>query len=74
MRIYGQDYVQKLNSIGFTTEVINIYENYKNFATSYRKGYLYWLHSAKREVTRQKWIAEIIQLCAANKKQKDGSW
>ena len=32
VRIYGQDYVQKLNSIGFTTEVINIYENYKNFA------------------------------------------
>ena len=52
----------------------NAFENYKNFATSYRKGYLYWLHSAKREVTRQKRIAEIIQLCAANKKQKDRSW
>lgn len=50
------------------------YDNYKNFATSYRKGYLYRLHSAKREATRQKRITEIIQLCAANKKQKDGNW
>ena len=32
VRIYGQDYIQKLNSIGFRTEIINIYENYKNFA------------------------------------------
>ncbi len=50
------------------------FENYENFATSYRKGYLYWLFNAKREATRQKRITEIIQLCAANKKQKDGSW
>jgi uncharacterized protein YdeI (YjbR/CyaY-like superfamily) len=50
------------------------YENYKNFATSYRKSYLYWLHSTKREATRQKRIALIIELCAANKKQKEGSW
>jgi uncharacterized protein YdeI (YjbR/CyaY-like superfamily) len=50
------------------------FENYKNFATSYRKSYLYRLHSAKREVTRLKRIDEIIQLCAANKKQKDGNW
>ena len=38
------------------------YTNYQNFASSYRKGYLYWLHSAKREVTRLKRINEIIQL------------
>ncbi|PHR70184.1 MAG: hypothetical protein COA67_08630 [Lutibacter sp.] len=50
------------------------FENYKNFAPSYRKGYLYWLHSAKREATRQKRIAIIIELCAANKKQQDGTW
>ena len=50
------------------------FENYKNFATSYRKGYLYWLHSAKREVTRLKRVEGIIALCTANKKQKDGTW
>ena len=48
--------------------------NYLNFAPSYRKGYLYWLHSAKREATRLKRIDEIIELCAANKKQKEGTW
>lgn len=50
------------------------YKNYRNFATSYRKGYLYWLHSAKREATREKRITQIIKLCSANKKQVDGSW
>lgn len=50
------------------------YNNYLNFAPSYRKGYLYWLHSAKREATRLKRINEIIELCAANKKQKEGTW
>jgi uncharacterized protein YdeI (YjbR/CyaY-like superfamily) len=50
------------------------YNNYLNFAPSYRKGYLYWLHSAKREATRLKRIDEIIELCAANKKQKEGTW
>ena len=48
--------------------------NYLNFAPSYRKGYLYWLHSAKREATRLKRINEIIELCTANKKQKEGTW
>ncbi|WP_299104841.1 YdeI/OmpD-associated family protein [uncultured Tenacibaculum sp.] len=49
------------------------YSNYQNFARSYRKGYLYWLFSAKREATRLKRITEIIQLCEANQKQK-GTW
>ncbi|WP_299224561.1 YdeI family protein [uncultured Psychroserpens sp.] len=49
------------------------FNNYKNFAPSYRKGYLYWLNSAKREATRQKRIIEIIQLCEANIKSK-GNW
>ena len=42
------------------------YNNYQNFAPSYRKGYLYWLNQAKREATRQKRIKEIISLCKAN--------
>ena len=44
--------------------------NYQNFSPSYRKAYLYWLNQAKRELTRQNRIMEIIQLCEANKKQK----
>ena len=47
------------------------FTNYKNFATSYRKGYLYWLNSAKREITRQKRTEEIIRLCEANIKSRD---
>lgn len=46
------------------------FENYKNFAPSYRKNYLYWLHSAKRELTRSKRIEQIILLCNQNKKQR----
>lgn len=45
--------------------------NYKNFATSYRKGYLYWLNSAKREATKQKRIDEIIRLCELNEKSRN---
>lgn len=47
--------------------------NYKNFAPSYRKSYLYWLHQAKREATRKNRIIEIIRLCGANIKSR-GNW
>lgn len=46
------------------------FQNYKAFATSYKKGYLYWLHSGKRKATRDKRIAEIIRLCEANIKMR----
>ena len=46
------------------------FENYNNFSRGYRKSYLSWLHSAKREETRQKRIAEIIELCASNIKSR----
>jgi len=49
----------------------NAFENYLNFAPSYRKQYLYWLNQAKREATKQKRIAEIIKLCDANIKSRD---
>ena len=49
------------------------FQNYKNFAPSYRKGYLYWLNQAKREETKQKIIIEIIKLCEINKKDR-GKW
>ena len=47
------------------------FNNYKNFAPSYKKGYLYWLNSAKREETRLKRIEEIIKFCKANVKSRD---
>ncbi len=47
------------------------FENYQNFSKGYRKSYLSWLNSAKREATRQKRIIEIIRLCDANIKSRD---
>jgi len=47
------------------------FENYQNFSRGYRKSYLSWLHSGKREATRQKRIIEIIKLCKANIKSRD---
>jgi uncharacterized protein YdeI (YjbR/CyaY-like superfamily) len=44
------------------------FENYQNFAPSYRKNYLYWLNQAKRQETREKRIAKIVELCEANVK------
>lgn len=49
------------------------FENYQNFAPSYRKSYLYWLNHAKREDTRQKRIKKIIDLCENNIKSRT-SW
>lgn len=46
------------------------FENYSNFAPGYRKGYLSWLHAAKREATREKRRNEIIRLCKANIKSR----
>lgn len=46
------------------------FKNYQNFAKGYRKSYLSWLHSAKRETTRKKRITEIIRLCEANIKSR----
>ena len=47
------------------------FANFKNFAPSYRKNYLYWIHQAKRPATRQKRISEIINFCEQNIKSKD---
>ncbi|RDK86953.1 YdeI/OmpD-associated family protein [Marinirhabdus gelatinilytica] len=46
------------------------FENYKNFSPSYRKAYLSWLHSAKRQTTRDKRIVAIIGLCENNEKSR----
>ncbi len=52
---------------------LTAYTNYKNFAKSYKKGYLYWLSQAKREATRKKRITEIILFCKENIKTR-GTW
>lgn len=49
------------------------FKNYQNFAPSYKKSYLYWIHQAKRLETRQKRIEEIIRLCHQNIKSR-GNW
>ncbi|KAA1242682.1 YdeI family protein [Aquimarina sp. RZ0] len=48
------------------------YENFQNFSPSYRKNYLYWIHQAKRQETRDRRIIEIIKLCEANIKSREG--
>lgn len=47
------------------------FKNYQNFSKGYQKGYLSWLHSAKRDATKEKRITEIIRLCEANIKSRD---
>jgi uncharacterized protein YdeI (YjbR/CyaY-like superfamily) len=49
---------------------IEAYNNYQNFAPSYRKSYLYWLKQAKRETTRQDRITKIVQYCKNNIKAR----
>ena len=51
----------------------NAFINFKNFAPSYRKSYLYWLQQAKRDTTRKNRIIEIIRLCEENVKSR-GNW
>ena len=50
----------------------NALENFSGFTKGQRKSYLYWLKQAKREETRQKRITEIIRLCTANEKYRNG--
>ena len=49
------------------------FNNYLNFAPSYRKSYLYWLNEAKREQTKANRVQEIIRLCESNIKNR-GNW
>ena len=48
----------------------NAFKNYEAFSKGYKKSYLSWLNSAKREATRQKRITQIINLCEANIKTR----
>jgi uncharacterized protein YdeI (YjbR/CyaY-like superfamily) len=49
---------------------LKAFKNYKNFAPSYRKSYLYWLNQAKRETTRQDRVTKIIAFCENNIKTR----
>ncbi len=46
------------------------FQNFRNFAPSYRKSYLYWLNQAKRKETRIKRINEIIDYWNRNIKSR----
>jgi len=48
------------------------FTNFKNFTRGQRKSYLYYLNQAKREETRKKRIAEIVDLCSKNIKARGG--
>lgn len=56
------------------TRAKSAHSNYLAFAPGYQKSYLSWLYSAKREVTRQKRIEEIISCFEANIKSRDQGW
>ena len=47
------------------------FKNFQTFSKTYKKGYLHWLYSAKREETRMKRIIEIINLCEQNIKSRN---
>ena len=44
------------------------HKNFNGLAIGYRKMYVAWISSAKREETRKKRIAEAIELLEQNKK------
>jgi uncharacterized protein YdeI (YjbR/CyaY-like superfamily) len=44
------------------------WENFNNLAPSYRRNYIRWIADAKTDETRNKRLAEAIQLLAENKK------
>ena len=46
------------------------FENFQALSKSYKKSYLHWLYSAKREDTQDKRIIEIIKLCEKNIKSR----
>jgi uncharacterized protein YdeI (YjbR/CyaY-like superfamily) len=47
------------------------FKNFQVFSKSYKKNYLHWLYSAKREKTKRKRLAQIITLCEQNIKSRN---
>jgi len=46
----------------------NALENFKNFSPGYRKRFLFWIDSAKREKTKEARIKQTARMALANKK------
>lgn len=44
------------------------YENFRKFAPSYKKIYIWWVTSAKKEETRRRRVKKAVELVAQNKK------
>lgn len=44
------------------------WENFNNFAPSYKNNYIHWVASAKREETKEKRIIEVVKRAALNQK------
>lgn len=44
------------------------WENFNNFASSYRNNYIHWIINAKREETKNKRIQEVVRRAALNQK------
>jgi len=47
------------------------FNNFQAFSRTYKKAYLYWLYSAKREETKNKRVFEIVKLCEQNIKSRN---
>jgi len=47
------------------------FKNFQAFSKSYKKNYLHWLYSAKREETKKKRLAQIVNLCEQNIKSRN---
>jgi uncharacterized protein YdeI (YjbR/CyaY-like superfamily) len=45
----------------------NAWNNFNNFANSYRNAYIGWVKSAKLDVTRKKRIDEVVKRSIENK-------
>jgi uncharacterized protein YdeI (YjbR/CyaY-like superfamily) len=44
------------------------WDNFNDFANSYKTNYIYWVNSAKREETRKRRIEEVVSRAIQNKK------
>jgi uncharacterized protein YdeI (YjbR/CyaY-like superfamily) len=44
------------------------WNNFRNFANSYRNMYIYWVMSAKTEETRRKRVEKVVKQALYNKK------
>ncbi len=74
---YEKDFLKIRSSIGDSltpdlAEILKtqekVWNNFNNLSPSHRKQYVLWINSAKKEVTKQKRLAEAIRLLEQNEK------